>query len=153
MQLIHQALTAVDPALRRVVLRVGRRQLAKRIWRGTADDGVEFGFELEKPLTHGAGFFATGEVRYEIEQEPEAVLEISLAITPTAAAGIGWAVGNLHLELAGEPTRLLTPDEPASRQLLRRLQVPFQSVTAIFRPGRFVRGAQPAHELGASHQH
>ena len=153
MQLIHQPLAAVDPSLRRVALRAARRQLAKRLWRGTADDGIEFGFELEKPLHHGAVFFATAAIRYEIEQEPEAVLEISLAITPTAAAGIGWAVGNLHLELAGEPTRLLTPDEPGARQLLQRLQVPFEPVTAIFRPGRFVRGAQPVHELGASHQH
>ena len=153
MQLISQPLGTVDAALRRVALRVARRQVAKRLWRGTAEDGVEFGFELEKPLQHGAVFFATPEVRYEIEQEPEAVLEISLAITPTAAAGIGWAVGNLHLELAGEPTRLLTPDEPGARQLLQRLQVPFQPVSAIFRPGRFVRGTQPIHELGASHRH
>jgi urease accessory protein len=152
-QLIRQHLEAVDPALRRVALRVARRQLAKRIWRGTAEDGVEFGFDLEKALPPGAVFFVTSEARYEIEQEPEAVLEISLVITPTAAAGIGWAIGNLHLELSGEPNRLFTPDEPAARMLLQRLQVPFQPTLAIFSPGRFVRGVQPAHELGPSHQH
>jgi urease accessory protein len=153
MQLVFQPLETADPALRRVILRAARRQLAKRLWRGAAEDGTEFGFELERPLQHGTTFFATTEVRYEIEQESEPVLAISLAITPTAAAGIGWAVGNLHLELAGEPTRLLTPDEPAARHLLQRLQVPFQATRAIFRPGRFNRGVQSAHELGSSHRH
>ncbi|MEO6992317.1 MAG: urease accessory protein UreE, partial [Lacunisphaera sp.] len=70
-----------------------------------------------------------------------------------AAAGIGWAIGNLHLELSAETTRLLAPDEPAVRQLLDRLKVAFNPTTAIFRPGRFVCGALPANELGSSHKH
>jgi urease accessory protein len=48
---------------------------------------------------------------------------------------------------------LLAPDEPAVRQLLDRLQVPFKPTTAIFRPGRFARGVQSTHELGPSHKH
>jgi len=48
---------------------------------------------------------------------------------------------------------LLALDEPAVRQLLGRLKVPFNPTTAIFRPGHFVRGNLPANELGASHKH
>jgi urease accessory protein len=57
------------------------------------------------------------------------------------------------LELQAEPTRLLAPDEPAVRQLLERLKVPFKATTAIFRPGRFARGILSTHELGPSHKH
>ena len=153
MQLINAAIAVPDPQLAEVLLGVERMTLAKRIWRGTAADGVEFGFELERPLRHGETFWQTATARYVINQQPEAVVEISLAIASSAAAGIGWAVGNLHLELNAEPTRLLAPDEPAVRQLLERLQVPFQPTTAIFRPGRFARGAQSTHELGPSHKH
>jgi len=153
MQLINASLAAPDLKLSEVSLTVERITLARRIWRGTAADGVEFGFELQRPLRHGETFWQTATARYVINQQPEAVVEISLEVAPSAAAGIGWAVGNLHLELNAEPTRLLAPDEPAVRQLLERLQVPFKPTTAIFRPGRFARGAQSTHELGPSHKH
>jgi len=153
MQLINASLAAPDLKLSEVSLTVERITLARRIWRGTAADGVEFGFELQRSLRHGETFWQTTTARYVINQQPEAVVEISLEIAPSAAAGIGWAVGNLHLELNAEPARLLAPDEPAVRQLLERLQVPFKPTTAIFRPGRFSRGVQSTHELGPSHRH
>lgn len=153
LQLVAGPVASPDAVLPVVELSIDRLTLAKRLWRGTAADGVEFGFELTAPLKHGETFFQTAQARYVIAQQPEAVVEISLAIAPSAAAGIGWAVGNLHLELAAEPTRLLAPDEPAVRQLLDRLKVPFTSTTAIFRPGRFSRGNQATHELGTSHKH
>lgn len=153
MLLIRQPTAAPNAALPIVPLRVDRLTLAKRLWRGTADDGTEFGFELTAPLKHGDPFHETAATRYVIDQQPEPVVEISLDVAPSAAAGIGWAVGNLHLELQAEPTRLLAPDEPAVRQLLERLKVPFRQTTAIFRPGRFARGAQPTHDLGPSHKH
>ncbi|MEO6568152.1 MAG: urease accessory protein UreE [Opitutaceae bacterium] len=155
LQLIQAPVDRTDATLREIALRVERITLAKRLWRGVAEDGMEFGFELAVPLKHGETFFETTAKRYVIEQIPEAVVEISLAVAPSAAAGIGWAVGNLHLELAADATRLLAPDEPAVRQLLDRLKVPFTPTTAIFRPGRFARGniAQPAHDLGPSHKH
>jgi len=134
-------------------MRVERMKLAKRIWRGVADDGLEFGFELSGPLKHGEVFFQSAASRYVIQQTPEAVVEVSLDVAPSAAAGIGWAIGNLHLELSAEANRLLAPDEPAVRQLLDRLKVPFKPTTAIFRPGRFARGTQSSHELGPSHTH
>ncbi|MBL9187676.1 MAG: urease accessory protein UreE [Opitutaceae bacterium] len=153
LHLIHAPLVPPKPGLREIAVAVDRHTLAKRRWRGAAEDGTEFGFELEAPLKHGDAFFQTNSACYVIAQHAEPVVEISLAITPAAAAGIGWAVGNLHLELQAEPTRLLAPDEPAVRQLLDRLQVPYAATNAIFRPGRFARGLQPTHELGPSHKH
>lgn len=153
MHLVTRPLVSANTALPSVALRVERQILAKRLWRATAADGTDFGFELESPLKSGDAFFESASARYVIEQIPEAVVEISLEMTPAAAAGIGWAVGNLHLELAAEPTRLLAPDEPAVRQLLERLKVPYCATTAIFRPGRFARGNLPTHDLGPSHKH
>jgi urease accessory protein len=152
-QLITQIVAEPNPALSEVFVRGDRVTLAKRLWRGTADDGTEFGFELSAPLRPGEVVFQSGSKRYVIQQTSESVLEISLDIAPSAAAGIGWAIGNLHLELCAEPSRLLTADEPAVRQLLERLKVPFTPTTAVFRPGRFSRGHQLTHELGSSHKH
>ena len=140
LQMISAPVNAPDPALPEVAVRVARLKLAKRIWRGMAEDGVEFGCELERPLRHGDAVWQSGTARYVVRQEEEEVLEISLQMAPSAAAGIGWAVGNLHLELMSEPGRLLTPDDKAARQLLERIQVPFCETRAVFRPGRFARG-------------
>jgi urease accessory protein len=167
LQLIQAPVTQPDLALPEVAVKMDRLKLAKRVWRATADDGQELGCELEKPLKPGDTVWQSAQARYVIKQDTEAVLEISLQIAPSAAAGIGWAVGNLHLELMAEPTRLLTPDDKAARQLLARIQVPFAETTAVFRPGRFVRGevsgklqtdrtmkeAPIADELGQSHKH
>jgi urease accessory protein len=152
-QLVTQAVPSPDPRRPEIVLLTDRLTLAKRLWRGTAADGREFGFELSRRLQPGDTFFQSDHHRYVVRQTEEAVLEISLAITPSAAAGIGWAVGNLHLELAAEATRLVGADEPALRQLLERLRVPYRATTAVFRPGRFVRGNQAADDLGPSHRH
>lgn len=153
MYLISGPVVVPDAALPEIVLPVDRLVLAKRLWRGVADDGTEFGFELEAPLRHGDAFWQTRTIRYVVHQRPESLVEISLELAPSAAAGIGWAVGNLHLELSAEPARLLALDEPAVRQLLGRLQVPFKPVVAIFRPGRFARGNLPTQDLGPSHRH
>ena len=151
--LVKDSFSDPDDALPAVPLRVQRLTLAKRLWRGTAEDGVDFGFELQRPFKPGMVFHQSDSARYVIEQLPEPVLEIALDFPPCAAAGIGWAVGNLHLELMSEPERLLAIDDPAVRQLLERIQVPFTPTTAVFRPGRFAREAKPAHELGPSHKH
>ena len=153
--IVHAAVVAPNNALPIISVRVDRLRLAKRLWRGTADDGREFGFELDQPLKDGATFLETASHRYVIAQEPEPVLEVALDVSPSAAAGIGWAIGNLHLELSADPARLLTPDDPAARQLLERIAVPYRITTAVFRPGRFVRGAgaAPTQDLGPSHRH
>ena len=156
MNLIQAPVAAPDPALPVVELRVDRRTLAKRFWRGFAADGAEFGFQLAKPLQSGDSVHQTSVARYVIVQEPEPVLEIPFAgLPPSAAAGIGWAVGNLHLDLCSEAARLLAPDEPAARRLFERIQIPYTPTTAVFRPGRFKRSvtAPLVDELGPSHKH
>ena len=157
MHLIHQAVAQPDHSLPQIAVRVDRQKLAKRLWRAIAEDGVEIGCELEKPLQPGDVVFQTGQARYAVTQEPEAVLEISLGIAPSAAAAIGWAIGNLHLELMSEPERLLALDEKAVRQLLGRIGVEYRETTAVFRPGRFARGdnnqKSQNDELGPSHKH
>jgi urease accessory protein len=154
LQLVQSPVAAPDPTLPEIAVRAERARIAKRRWRATAEDGAEFGFELADPLKDGDTVFQTTQARYVVRQPAEPVVEVSLALAPSAAAGIGWAIGNLHLELMAEPTRLLAPDEPAVRRLLTRLQVPFTPTTAVFRPGRFARGdAASTHELGPSHQH
>jgi len=153
LHLVQSPVAKPEPTLPAIALRTDRITLAKRLWRGVAEDGTEFGFELTAPLRPGDTVFQTATARYTIEQIAEPVIEISLELSPSAAAGIGWAIGNLHLELSAEPTRLIAADEPAIRQLLERLKVPYRTTTAIFRPGRFSRGAQPTHDLGPGHKH
>jgi urease accessory protein len=156
MLLVTASLTTPDLALPVVELRTDRRTLAKRLWRGVAADGSEFGFQLARPLAPGDTIYQTASARYEIVQEPEPVLEIPLAGLPASAtAGIGWAVGNLHLEFSSEAARLLTPDEPAARQLLARIQISYTPTTAVFRPGRFKRSVTTplVDDLGPSHRH
>ncbi len=153
MLLIQAPLPTPDPSLPEIALTVDRLTLAKRLWRGTAADGTEFGFELEAPLRPGDTVHRTDRARYVVRQNPEPVVVISLALAPSAAAGIGWAVGNLHLELSAEPDRLLAPDEPAVRRLLERIQIPYTTAVAVFRPGRFARDPAAPQELGPSHRH
>jgi urease accessory protein len=153
MQLVSGPLATANASLPEVAVHVERLTLAKRLWRGVAEDGAEFGFELAAPLNDGAVVAQTSAARYIIRQQPEPVLEISLQVASSAAAGIGWAIGNLHMELSAESTRLLAPDDTAVRQLLDRLQMPYRPITAVFRPGRFARGDQQPHEIGPSHKH
>ncbi len=153
MHLVNSIVGSPNPALPARTLRADRITLARRRWRGTADDGTDFGFELEMPLRDGDVVWQSATHRYVVQQAPESVVAIHLDLAPSAAAGIGWAIGNLHLELSAETNRLLAADEPAIRQLLDRLKIPFTATTAVFRPGRFVRGNKPSHELGPSHQH
>ncbi len=153
MQLVTVPLASSDPNLPEIAIRADRITLAKRLWRGAAADGTEFGFELNAPLRHGDTVFQTPCARYVIRQAEEPVIEVSLDLPASAAAGIGWAIGNLHLELSAEPSRLIAADEPAVRQLLERLKVPYRTSTTVFRPGRFSRGALPTHDLGPGHKH
>lgn len=136
-------------ALPSVGVPVDRRTLAKRLWRGTAADGREFGFQLERPLAPGDVVWATDAVRYVIEQAPEPVLEIPLPTAPDEAAAVGWAVGNLHFPIEAQARRMLAPDDPALRQSLARAGIPFAPVDAVFRPHRFAAAAKP-HAHGSS---
>lgn len=153
MHLVTAPIASPDSTLPVIALHAPRRQLAKRIWRAAAEDGTEFGFDLASPLKHGDVIMSGPDRQYVVTQEPEPVLEVPLNMAPSAAAALGWAIGNLHVELSSEPHRLLAPDEPAVRQLLTRLQVAYAPVPAVFRPGRFARGNLPVHDLGPGHRH
>ncbi len=131
-------------------LHADRRKIAKRLWRGVAEDGREFGFELEAPLQDGDVVFQDEHARYVIAQEPEPVLEVPLDVHADAAATIGWQIGNMHLPVAIEETRLLLADDPAARKLLDRLGVHYHAAMEVFRCGRH---AADFHGHGHGHHH
>ncbi len=64
LQLISTPVAQPDAGLRVVELKVERRTVAKRLWRGVAADGCEFGFSLAAPLKHGDTVWQTEAVKY-----------------------------------------------------------------------------------------
>ena len=116
-----------------VPLRVDRTTLAKRRWRGVAEDGREFGFDLEEPMNHGAHFFADGRDHYVIEQTPEDVLEIRLQ-TLEQAARLAWNLGNLHFGVQVLAEAVRVTEDPAVLQFLSREGVAFERVRCVFQP-------------------
>lgn len=117
----------------RVVLTADRGTLLKRRWRGAAEDGKEFGFDLEQPLGHGDCFYADGDARYVVEQLPEAVLEIPIT-QPEIAARVAWTLGNLHLVVQVLPDAIRVADEPIARRALMEGHLPFQPASRVFLP-------------------
>lgn len=147
---VQSRLASTDSSLPSVTVPVDRRTLAKRLWRGVAEDGQEFGFQLETPLADGDVVLETAVARYVVLQLPEPVLEIPLPAAPGDAAAFGWAVGNLHFPIEAQPTRLLAPDDTALRQSLARAGISFRACTEVFRPHRFAAAAAPHHHGGAT---
>jgi urease accessory protein len=75
----------------------------------------------------------------------EAAAEPVLEVRPrdhAEALRIAFEVGNRHFSLALEGERLLVPDDPAMRQLLDRLAVPYELRMAAYTPV----GTGHAHE-------
>jgi hypothetical protein len=99
MRLIHGPAPASQTNLPRIALKADRMRLAKRRWRGFAEDGNEFGFDLEFPLRDGSCFFNSDTHAYVIEQLPEPVIDIICPQEPSAAARLGWVLGNLHFPI------------------------------------------------------
>lgn len=137
--LIHRHLskTSARPASEQVCLRAERRQFLKRRWRGVAEDGTEFGFDLETRLPEGAVIFQTDGHDYIVLQEPETVYVVHPANADEAAL-IGWKIGNLHLpvEIADGMVRVL--HDPAVRQLCEREGWPLLEEMVLFKPLRVV---------------
>ena len=145
MQLVHGEIKIPDDHKPRVELRVDRTTLAKRRWRGVAEDGAEFGFDLEQPIRDGAAFFEGDGHVYTIAQQPEDLYEI----TPrdaAHAARVGWMIGNLHFPIGIEGNAVLAPADSAVRQLLEREQVDFAPVRGVFRPLASAGGHHHHHE-------
>jgi urease accessory protein len=116
-----------------VRLPVDRATLAKRRWRGVAEDGKEFGFDLSEPINHGAHFFAVGDNYYVIEQTPEEVLEIPVS-TVEQAARVAWSLGNLHFGVQVLAGVVRVMEDPAVLQLLAREGIAFKRVNCVFLP-------------------
>jgi len=145
MQIIHQALpveSLLQPSIR---IAVDRLSLAKRRWRGVAEDGAEFGFDLEKPLRDGSAVFASESGVYVIAQKYEPVLELRIADcglrNGTEAARVGWLVGNLHFQIEITDEVVRVADDPALRQLFEREGIAFTACKRVF------------HPLGGGHSH
>ena len=134
MEIIRAPLLEWNASLPTVRISVERLTLAKRRWRGAAEDGADFGFDLETPLADGACVFQNESAAYYIAQKYEPVLEIALGTDAPAAARLGWVIGNLHfpLEVAGAIVRVA--DDPALRQLFERERIPFVTCKRVFHP-------------------
>ena len=141
MNVIHAPLNEWDKSLPVVRIPVERLTLAKRRWRGTAEDGCEFGFDLETPLNDTAIVLQTGTAVYAIAQKFEPVLEVAIDTDATNAARLGWTIGNLHFPLEVADTIVRVSDDPALRHLFDREHIQFIACKRVF------------HPLGGAHHH
>jgi len=138
MEIIQGALPDADASRPQIRLAIDRLTLAKRRWRGTAEDGCEFGFDLVGPLRDGDAFFSGAAGDYVIAQKYEPVLEVRSAEIGvrdfTEAARLGWIIGNLHFQIAIAGDVVQVVDDPAVRQLFEREGIPFASYKRVFHP-------------------
>ena len=127
-----ESASARPPEAQRV-LAAERRQFLKRRWRGTAEDGTEFGFDLESRLVDGGVIHRRDDIDYVVRQLPETVYQIPFD-NPAHAALVGWKVGNLHLpaEVFDGFIRVLHDD--AMKQLLDREGWPHSEPVVLFQP-------------------
>jgi urease accessory protein len=146
-QIINGPWLATKSSGQKVSLPVDRTTLAKRRWHGVAEDGMSFGFDLEKPLHDGAVFFETGTAQYVLAQKPEPLLEVALG-DPAEAAQTAWSLGNLHFAIEVDRDSIRVTDDPAARLYLERNHVPFQAINQVFRPIKTV-----PHDHSHGHAH
>ena len=132
---IIKELNPINPGMfeRAVSLTVERRVLAKRRWRGQAEDGTDFGFDLAVPLRNGICFHAEGEKNYVIDQKPEVVFRVPFP-DQKEAAHRAWQVGNLHFPAQFLESYLLVEGDLAVRLMLERNQIPFEEGMEVFQP-------------------
>jgi urease accessory protein len=116
-----------------ISLTVERRVLAKRRWRGQAQDGADFGFDLSSPLRHGICFHAEEDKNYVIDQKPEVVFRVPFP-DQQEAAHRAWQVGNLHFPAQFLESYLLVEGDLAVRLMLERNQIPFEEGMEVFQP-------------------
>jgi urease accessory protein len=134
MTIVQQPLEKLAECLPVIRIPVERLSLAKRRWRGIAEDGSEFGFDLESPLPDGAAVFQNDAAVYILAQKYEPVLEVALGADSPSAARLGWMIGNLHfaIEVAGPVVRVV--DDPAVRQLFQREGIAYTTCKRVFHP-------------------
>ena len=115
--------------------RWGRRRVTTRGGRALA-----LALPTGSVLSPGAVLHVDADWYVVVEAAPEPVL----AVRPRSREDelrVAFEVGNRHFTLAVDGARLLVPDDPAMEQLLRRLDLPFERVRAVFVP------------LGHGHRH
>jgi urease accessory protein len=138
MTIVHQFIETPTPDLPRIRIPVERLTLAKRRWRGEAEDGQEFGFDVEKPLADGVTIFQNEAAVYVLAQKYEPVLEVRTADCGVRnggdAARLGWLIGNLHfqIEIVEDVVRVM--DDPAVRQLFEREGIAYTACKRVFHP-------------------
>ncbi|MDP9291939.1 MAG: urease accessory protein UreE [Verrucomicrobiota bacterium] len=127
----------------KVALRVDRLTLAKRRWRGAAENGREFGFDLEHALADGEMFFGDDEKTYVIAQKPEWVLELPIGPEGESKAlrspieeqlRVAWMIGNLHFQIEIGSDFIRVADDPAVRQLFEREGLHYDACERVFHP-------------------
>ena len=141
MEIIRAPLLEWNDSLPTIRISVERLTLAKRRWRGAAEDGFDFGFDLDAPLADGACIFQNESAGYFIAQKYEPVLEVALAAGAPASARLGWIIGNLHFPLEVAEGIVRVADDPALRQLFEREHIAFTACMRVF------------HPLGGGHHH
>ena len=121
------------PPQNQVVLAAERRQFLKRRWRGTADDGTEFGFDLDARLSDGCVILHEEGKDYIVRQLPEVVFEIPIT-SPDQAALVGWKAGNLHMPAQILPDCIRVLHDEAMKQLLEREGWAYTEPEVVFTP-------------------
>jgi len=135
MHLIQRLLapSSALPPEDQVVLSAERRQFLKRRWRAVAEDGTEFGFDLEDRLTDGCVVFQQDGKDYIVRQLPEAVYEVTYE-SPGHAALVAWKVGNLHLPAQILDGGIRVLHDEAMANLLEREGWPYTEPVVLFQP-------------------
>jgi urease accessory protein len=131
--IINHALNPDRDCKKSINLTAARTVLAKRRWRGTADDGREFGFDLEEPLKAGWVFYIEGDTFYILQQEPEDIIRIPVTTTQFASR-VAWLLGNLHLAADFQPEAIHVLDDPAAVQALTREKITYSRLRLVFSP-------------------
>ncbi len=124
---------STQPPEKQITLAAERRQFLKRRWRGVAEDGTEFGFDLESRLTDGNVIFQQNGNDYIVRQLPEMVYEILLD-SPAQAALIAWKVGNLHMPAQILSFSIRVLHDEAMTQLIEREGWSYNEPEVLFTP-------------------
>lgn len=120
-----------------IVLHAERRQFLKRRWRGTAEDGTEFGFDLDERLVDGCVIHHRDGADYIVRQTPEMVYRIPFQ-TPAQAALVAWKTGNLHMPAQICDDAILVLHDDAMRNLIKRESWEYSESEVLFNPMKAV---------------
>lgn len=131
------AAASVLPPECQIVLRAERREFLKRRWRGIADDGTEFGFDLDERLVDGCVIHHSNGIDYIVRQSPEIVYRIPFESTAHAAL-VAWKTGNLHMPAQICDDAILVLHDDAMRNLIERECWKFSEIEILFTPMKAV---------------